>query len=76
LPPTLVLKCKESSHKEYVGTAWEMKVPQLDGESLSLAFNSPTEGKETIKYTRVKKLSELKKTGESDYIKVEIRGKL
>jgi len=76
LPPTLVLKCKESSHKEYVGRAWEMKVPQLDGESLSLAFNSATEGKETIKYTRVKKSAELKKAGESDYIKVEIRGKL
>src|SRR4051812_25446451 len=26
LPPTLVLTCKESSRKEYTGTAWEVKV--------------------------------------------------
>jgi hypothetical protein len=54
LPPTLVLTCKDSSRKEYFGTAWELKVTELDGEALSLVFNSPTEGQATIRYTRVK----------------------
>lgn len=54
LPPTLVLTCKASSDKGYVGTKWEVKVGELNGQALSIAFDSPKEGKATIRYTRVK----------------------
>jgi hypothetical protein len=54
LPPTLVLTCKASSREQYVGTAWEVTVSEMNGEALSLAFDSATEGKATIRYTRVK----------------------
>jgi hypothetical protein len=74
LPPTLVLTCKESNSKEYVGAEWKVKVSELDRESLSLVFRSAKEGDATIRYTRIKKSAEPKAV--SDYIKVEIRGKL
>lgn len=54
LPPTLVLSCKASSEKGYVGTTWQVKVAELSGEALSLAFDSAKEGKAATRYTRIK----------------------
>ncbi len=54
LPPTLVLTCKSSSDKEYVGKVWEAKVAGLNADALTIAWDSATEGKAASRYERVK----------------------
>jgi RNA polymerase sigma factor (sigma-70 family) len=51
LPPTLVLTCKTSDDKDYVGTTEEGKLTQLD--DTGLAYRWPDQ-KESVPYARVK----------------------
>jgi len=42
LPPTLVLTCKTSDDKDYIGKTWEVKVIQLDEDVLVYQFAKAT----------------------------------
>ena len=56
LPPTLVLSCKTSDDPDLVGKTSEVKLTQLDDETLAYQFpGGPNPGVGTHRYKRLKK---------------------
>ena len=56
LPPTLVLTCKTSNDPDFVGKTSEVKLTQLDDETLAYEFpGGPNPGVGMHRYKRVKK---------------------
>ena len=56
LPPTLILTCKTSNDPDFVGKTLEVKLIQLDDETLTYEFpGTPNPGVGTHRYKRLKK---------------------
>jgi hypothetical protein len=51
LPPTLVLTCKSSDDPDQVGKVWEVKLVELDDDTL--AYQWP-DAKKAVRYARVR----------------------
>jgi len=58
LPPTLVRTFKTSDDPDLIGRTWEVKLIQLDDETLAYQFPDQSPKGDSVRYTRVEKSEE------------------